>query len=84
MTTTSACLPHPGPAGAAAAASTLSWLAFLPIAFIFGLTSRSHGPATAGWLILAIAVAVAALLTRAVRRTSPDRQDSACPSTCGA
>jgi hypothetical protein len=49
-------------AGVASGVSTLTWIAFLPIALAFGLLSKHHGVHAAGWLITAITLAAGALL----------------------
>jgi MFS family permease len=54
-------------AGVSSAASTLSWLIFLPVSLTFGWIARAQGVATAGWLLVAIAAAAAVLLVRSTR-----------------
>lgn len=49
-------------AGVASGISTLTWIAFLPVALAFGLLTKYHGVHTAGWSITTIAAAVGALL----------------------
>jgi hypothetical protein len=55
--------------GVSSGASTLSWLAFLPLSLLFGWLSRGHGVQSAGWLIALVAAAAAVLLVR----TADDR-----------
>jgi hypothetical protein len=55
--------------GVSSGASTLSWLAFLPLSLLFGWLSRGHGVHSAGWLIALVAAAAAVLLVR----TADDR-----------
>jgi MFS family permease len=50
--------------GVSSGASTLSWLAFLPLSLLFGWLSRGHGVQSAGWLIAVVAAGAAALLLR--------------------
>jgi hypothetical protein len=57
-------------AGVASGVSTLTWIAFLPIALGFGLLSEQHGVHTAGWAITTI-VAAAGLLLVGMARTRP-------------
>ena len=57
-------------AGVSSGASTLAWLAFVPLSLLFGWLSRAQGIHTAGWLLVIIALALAGLL-RAV--PSPSR-----------
>jgi predicted MFS family arabinose efflux permease len=54
--------------GVSSGASTLSWLAFLPLSLLFGWVSRSHGVQSAGWLIAVVAAAAAVLLLRTAQR----------------
>jgi MFS family permease len=56
-------------AGVSSGASTLSWLAFLPLSLAFGWVSRASGVHHAGWLLVVVAAAVAGLLLRTVRGT---------------
>jgi hypothetical protein len=53
-------------AGVSSGASTLSWIAFLPVSLLFGWLARAQGVRAAGWLIVLIAVALA-VLSRAAR-----------------
>lgn len=59
-------------AGVTSGVSTLTWIAFLPIALGFGLLTEHHGVHSAGWMITAItAVAGALLIAMACTRTVP-------------
>jgi hypothetical protein len=49
-------------AGVSSGASTLGWITFVPLSLLFGWVSRAHGVHTAGWLLVLIAAALAALL----------------------
>ena len=49
-------------AGVASGVSTLTWIAFLPIALGFGLLTEAHGVHSAGWIITASTTAAGALL----------------------
>jgi MFS family permease len=49
-------------AGVSSGASTLAWIAFVPLSLLFGWLSRAHGVHTAGWLLVMITVALAVLL----------------------
>jgi hypothetical protein len=51
-------------AGVSSGASTLAWITFVPLSLVFGWLSRAHGVHTAAWLLVLIAVALAALLHR--------------------
>jgi predicted MFS family arabinose efflux permease len=51
-------------AGVASGVSTFTWIAFLPIALIFGLLTKDHGVHAAGWMITSITLAAGALLVR--------------------
>jgi hypothetical protein len=50
--------------GVASGAGAISWIVFLPIALIFGIVSAQHDVHTAGWLLTALTVVAAALLTK--------------------
>jgi predicted MFS family arabinose efflux permease len=54
-------------AGVASGVSTLTWVAFLPVALGFGLLSEHHGVHTAGWTITAITAATGLLLVGMAR-----------------
>lgn len=56
--------------GVSSGAGTLSWILFLPVSVLFGWLSRAHGVQMAGWLLVLVAAALAALLVRAPR-TAP-------------
>ena len=49
-------------AGVSSGASTLAWITFVPLSLVFGWLSRAHGVHTAGWLLVLIAVGLAALV----------------------
>lgn len=58
--------------GVASAAGSISWIAFLPIALVFGVVSHEHGVQAAGWTLTALTVLTAALLARSpLRRQRP-------------
>lgn len=57
-------------AGVSSGASTLAWISFVPLSLLFGWLSRAHGVQTAGWLLVVITAALAALL-RSVPRPVP-------------
>ena len=79
-------------AGVASGAGAISWMAFLPVALGFGLLTTRHGVHTAGWLLTALTILAAALLSglslrrrRSVVRSDrrPEPGDSvAAISTC--
>ena len=48
--------------GVVSGAGAISWLAFLPIALVFGLVSNQHGVHTAGWTLVALTTLAAAVL----------------------
>jgi MFS family permease len=54
-------------AGVASGVGTLSWLAFLPFALVFGAISDRRGVPAAGWTLVAAAVLTLVLLTWPVR-----------------
>jgi len=54
--------------GVASGVGALTWIAFLPVALVFGFASEGYGVARAGWLITATTVAAAVLLARLSRR----------------
>src|SRR5215218_6498976 len=66
-------------AGVASGVSTLTWIAFLPIALGFGLLTERHGVHTAGWGIAAI-TAAAGLLLVGMARTHVTTTEPASPS----
>jgi MFS family permease len=49
-------------AGVSSGASTLAWITFVPLSLGFGWLTRVHGVHTAGWLLVLIAVGLAALV----------------------
>jgi hypothetical protein len=51
-------------AGVSSGVGTLTWVAFVPFALAFGFLSRHVGVLTAGWLIVAMAVAAGVSLLR--------------------
>ena len=55
-------------AGVSSGASTLSYIAFLPLSLLFGWMTRAHGVFTAGWLLVAIVAATCLLLVRTTDR----------------
>ncbi|MBB5800376.1 MFS family permease [Saccharothrix ecbatanensis] len=61
--------------GVASGVSTLSWIAFLPVAIVFGLVSERHGVHTGGWMFVAVTVAAGLLVSaqawRGARGTAP-------------
>jgi predicted MFS family arabinose efflux permease len=68
-------------AGVASGVSTLTWIAFMPIALAFGVLSQQHGVHTAGWTITAMAAA-AGLLLIGMARTGAATTQPATPSQC--
>jgi MFS family permease len=65
--------------GVASGVSSLSWLAFLPVALGFGALSTAHGVQRAGWVLVAAAVLAGALLVATARATDP----AAAPAEAG-
>ena len=59
--------------GVASGVSSLSWLAFLPVALGFGALSTAHGVHRAGWVLVALAVLAGALLAATARSARPAR-----------
>jgi MFS family permease len=58
--------------GVASGAGSISWIAFLPIALVFGLVSHEYGVHTAGWFFLALTVLTSVFLARlTLRRPRP-------------
>jgi MFS family permease len=51
-------------AGVSSGASTLAWIAFVPVSLLFGGISRAHGVHAAGWLLVVLTAALALLLQR--------------------
>ena len=60
--------------GVASGVSTLTWAVFLPIALVFGYVSRDRGVFTAGWIIVALAVAAALVSLLGVPGLQKDSQ----------
>jgi hypothetical protein len=57
--------------GVASGVSSLSWLAFLPVALGFGALSTAHGVRSAGWLLVAASVLAGLLLVATARASHP-------------
>jgi hypothetical protein len=57
--------------GVASGVSSLSWLAFLPVALGFGALSTARGVREAGWMLVALAVLAGALLAATARSAQP-------------
>ena len=53
--------------GVVSGVGALSWVTFLPFSLVFGQVSKTHGVATAAWMITAVAVVAAAVLVKVVR-----------------
>jgi MFS family permease len=70
-------------ASVASGVSTLTWLAFLPIALGFGLLTETSGVHTAGWTITAIAAAAGLLLVGMTRTTAVTTQADRAPQVDG-
>ncbi len=51
-------------AGVASGVSTLTWLAFLPVALLFGAIANNYGVHTAAWLLTGLVLAAGASLLR--------------------
>ncbi len=67
-------------AGVASGVSTMTWIAFLPMAMGFGLLSEHHGVHTAGWTITAVTAAAGLLLVGMARaRASTTRTATPSP-----
>lgn len=62
-------LPSSVRTGVASGVSTLSWLAFLPCALLFGLVSRQFGVPATGWIITALAALCGLSLIRINQRS---------------
>ena len=56
-------------AGVSSGAGTLAWIGFVPLSVLFGWLSRAHGVHTAGWLLVVLAVGLAALIRKVLSRT---------------
>jgi MFS family permease len=57
--------------GVASGVSSLSWLAFLPVALGFGALSTAQGVHRAGWVLVALAVLAGTLLAATARSAQP-------------
>jgi RNA polymerase sigma factor (sigma-70 family) len=57
--------------GVASGIGAISWIVFLPVAFVFGLISNSSGVHTAAWLIVAAVGLTGLTLVRLVFRARP-------------
>ena len=57
--------------GVASGVSSLSWLAFLPVALGFGALSTAHGVHQAGWLLVAATVLAGGLLAATAHADDP-------------
>jgi hypothetical protein len=60
-------------AGVSSGVGTMTWVAFVPFALGFGLLSRHLGVLAAGWMMVAITLAVGVSLLRLVPRPAGDR-----------
>ena len=65
-------------AGVASGVSTLTWLAFLPVALVFGWVADELGVHTAAWLLTALVLATGASLFRLTMHASPAAGGLAC------
>jgi MFS family permease len=66
--------------GVASGVSSLSWLAFLPVALGFGALSTAQGVHRAGWLLVALAVLAGVLLAATARSEQPAPEYAAEPA----
>ena len=57
--------------GVASGVGAATWATFVPFALGFGAVSERWGVHAAGWLIVAVAVAVGGLLVTSTRRPAP-------------
>ena len=57
--------------GVASGVSSLSWLAFLPVALGFGALSTAQGVHRAGWMLVALAILAGVLLAATARSAQP-------------
>jgi MFS family permease len=57
--------------GVASGVSSLSWLAFLPVALGFGALSTAQGVHRAGWVLVALAILAGVLLAATARSARP-------------
>ncbi len=62
-------------AGVASGVSTLSWLAFLPVALTFGLLTEHHGVHSGGWIVTALTTTAGALLVAMTRSQSREQPE---------
>jgi hypothetical protein len=60
--------------------SSLSWLAFLPVALGFGALSTAQGVHRAGWVLVALAVLAGVLLAATARSGQPASERTALPA----
>jgi hypothetical protein len=67
-------------AGVASGVSTISWMAFLPFALLFGWVTRQYGVHTSGWLITATTVLVGVLRVRTSLRRESAAADTEMPT----
>jgi MFS family permease len=58
--------------GVVSGVGALSWITFLPFSLVFGQVSKTHGVATAAWMITAVAVVAAAVLVKVVGQRSDE------------
>jgi hypothetical protein len=58
--------------GVSSGIGALTWVTFLPFALVFGTVSEHWGVHTAGWLVVGVAVSVAALLVAVVAGSRQD------------
>ena len=65
-------------AGVASGVSTLTWLAFLPVALVFGWIANEHGVHLAAWLLTGLVLAAGASLFRLTMHASPSAGGLAC------
>jgi MFS family permease len=59
--------------GVASGIGALSWIAFLPLAIVFGLVTDDHGVHNAGWLLTATTVLAGLLLARVAVAARPGK-----------
>jgi MFS family permease len=71
-------------AGVASGVGTLTWIAFLPFALVFGMLSDRSGVQTAGWLIVGLIVLTSAALIKVAgsyrRNPTPCEHGSVIPT----
>jgi predicted MFS family arabinose efflux permease len=80
------CIPSTIRAGVASGVGTLTWIAFLPFALIFGAVSKHSGVHTAGWMIVAVTVAMSGALVALTwaRRSNPNPCEAPAAQPLGA